>query len=108
VAAAVLVLVALLWDILMSGEAITNRHNRHFPRHTRVMVYLGYLLAVAAAVTFFSSFHTSEGALEPIFESENFSETGLLFLGISLLVTLCLLRIFTGSPREAPPAELED
>lgn len=92
IAAAVLVLVALLWDIVMSGEAITNRHNRHFPRHSRVMVYLGYLLAVAAAVAFFSSLHTAAGSAEPLFESENFSETGLLFLGISLVSTLAALR----------------
>lgn len=90
---AVLVLVALVWDIAMSGEAITNRHNRHFPRHTRVLVYLGYVLAVAAAVLFFSSIHTAQGSVEPLFESEGFAETGMLFLGTSLLVTLFVLRV---------------
>jgi LPXTG-motif cell wall-anchored protein len=92
IVAAVMVLGALLWEVAMSGEAITNRHNRHFPRHTRVMVYLGYLLAVASAVLFFSSVKTAEGSVEPLFESENFSDTGLLFLGVAFVVTMFLLR----------------
>lgn len=92
---AVLVLAALVWDIVMSGEAITNRHNRHFPRHTRVLVYLGYIMLVGTAVLFFSSLHvqTTSAAIEPQFESEGFVENGLLFLGTSLVITFFVLRL---------------
>jgi hypothetical protein len=92
---AVLIIAALVWDIVMSGEAITNRHSRVFPRHARVLVYLGYITAVATAVMFFSSFHfqgTGAG-VESRFESETFVEVGLIFLGASLLLTLFVLRL---------------
>ena len=65
----------------MSGEAITNRHDRGFPRHARILVYFGYIVGVAAALAFFSSIRTAGGVAEPLFERENFSDTGLLFLG---------------------------
>lgn len=103
---AVLILIALVWDVVMSGEAITNRHNRHFPRHTRVLVYLGYVIAVSAAVLFFSSIRTARGSVEPLFESEGFADWGLLFLGTSLLVTLCLLRL--GRLRAPAPEHVLD
>jgi hypothetical protein len=92
---ALLILSALVWDIVMSGESITNRDSRYFPRHTHVLVYLGYIMAVAAAVLFFSSFHfqASNTSVEPHFESEGFVEAGLLFLGTSLLLTLFVLRL---------------
>src|SRR5262249_8928895 len=43
-------LVALLWDLLTSGEQVTNRESRAFPREARVLFYLGY--TVFAASTF--------------------------------------------------------
>ena len=92
IVAAVLVLLALLWEVVMSGEPITNRHAAGFPRHARVLVYFGYTIGVAAALTFFSSIGTAGGVSEPLFESENFSDTGLLFLGTALVVTLFGLR----------------
>ncbi len=103
IAQAVLVLVALVWDIVMSGEAITNRHNRHFPRHTRVFVYLGYITAVATAVLFFSSFHfqTTNHLLEPQFESEALVEDGLIFLGSALVIALFVLRLVRYRSRAA-------
>lgn len=92
VVASVLVLFALLWEVVMSGEAITNRHDERFPRHARVLVYFGYIVGVATAVLFFSSISTPHGSVQPLFENENFSDTGLLFLGTALVVTLFILR----------------
>jgi len=93
IVASLLVLFALLWDVVMSGKSITNRDDRGFPRHARILVYLGYVVGVAAALTFFSSIRTAGGVSEPLFESENFSDTGLLFLGTALVVTLFGLRV---------------
>ncbi|HEY4348727.1 MAG TPA: hypothetical protein VGM80_14180 [Gaiellaceae bacterium] len=92
---AVLIMVAFGWDILVSGEAITNRHTRHVPRQTRVLVYLGYVMLVATAVLFFSSLHVlSHGKVsEPGFESEAYPDSGLLVFGTALLVTLFALRL---------------
>ena len=91
---AVLIIVAFGWDILMSGEAITNRHTRHAPRHTRVLVYLGYVLLVTTAVLFFSSvrFVANGHVSEPGFESDAYPDSGLLIFGSAFLVTLFAAR----------------
>ncbi|MEO8907565.1 MAG: hypothetical protein ABI310_05750, partial [Microbacteriaceae bacterium] len=37
--AAILILIAAAWDITMSGETMTNRSSRAFPRASRVLIY---------------------------------------------------------------------
>ncbi len=90
--AAVVLLAALLLEILGSGEAITNRHDRGFPRQSRVLLYLGYVVLVAASVLYFASLHDpANGTLrESQFDSETWVHQGLLFLGVPLVLTLLL------------------
>lgn len=88
---AILLIVALLWDIAVSGEAITNVPGRIFPRDTRVLAYLGYILLVAASVLMFASLHDEKGKiLESTFDPEQWVQNGILFLGIPLVLTLCV------------------
>ena len=39
VLAAMVFVAAILWDLLTSGDAVTNRESRAFPRSTRVLLY---------------------------------------------------------------------
>jgi len=93
--AGVVLLLALLLEILGSGEAITNRHDRWLPRPSRVLLYLGYVVLVASAVLYFSSLHDpSTGALrEAQFDSEEWVHGGVLFVGVPLVATLFLANL---------------
>ncbi len=88
--AALVVILALAWDVVMSGESITNRHGIWFPRHTRVTIYLGYEMLVSSAVLFFSSLHVQATgkALAAQFESDAWPQFGLLEIGVPFVVTL--------------------
>lgn len=88
-AEALIVVIALGWDLVMSGEQITNREGRRFPRHVRLLLYLGYIMFVATAVLFFSSQSLAHSAehYDAYFESEPWPQLGLQVLGIPLLLT---------------------
>jgi hypothetical protein len=55
IAAALLFLVAIVWDFLLAGEQVTNRTSAVFPRETRVLLYLGYMLVSTATLVFLKS-----------------------------------------------------
>jgi len=40
--AAVVLVMALVWELAASGNGLTNLHSRQFPRESRVMLYGGY------------------------------------------------------------------
>lgn len=86
-AQAVVILIALSWDVLMSGETITNPAGRWFPRESRVMLFLGFIGFVATAVLFYSSQFEAETGVrsESLFESEGWPRFGITFLGIPLV-----------------------
>ncbi len=89
IVAGVVLLMALMWELLASGEAVTNRHDRWAPRPGRVLLYLGYILLVASSVLFFATLHTDTGAPhEPLFDSEQFVDEGVLFLGLPMVLAL--------------------
>jgi hypothetical protein len=48
-------LVAILWDLLMSGNQVTNRASAAFPREARVLLYLGYVLVSSATLVYLKS-----------------------------------------------------
>jgi hypothetical protein len=112
IAQGIVILVALLWELIVSGEQLTNRHTRALPRATRVLVLCGYLMLVATAVLFFSSLreHGTGAPLEPQFESEAWPSLGIVQLGVPLILCLAALRLgaFTRgrspAPRRAAPA----
>lgn len=93
VAGAVLV-AALLWDVLMSGESFTNTGGLALPRHTRVLIYLGYTLTVVAAVLFLGSEQVQGGGSAGLeFASETWPALGISGLGPPLLLTFFLVNL---------------
>ncbi len=108
IGAAVVLLAALLLELLASGDAITNKHGRWFPRPSRVLLYLGYILMVAAAVLFFASLHNPEsGSLrESLFDSEQWVQEGVTFLGPALVLALFVGGVVRHGREQ--PHEVED
>lgn len=96
VAQAVILLLAFLVDVLLSGEGITNRDGPLFPRRSRVHLYFGYVLLTVAVVLYFSSlrYQASGDAVASQFESDAYPQTGLLQFGVPLLFTMFLLAVF--------------
>lgn len=93
--AAVVLVVALLWELASSGQGLTNLHSAGFPRESRVMLYGGYILLVSAAVLFYSSLRDAESAtlLEAQFDAEQWIREGILFLGVPVIITMFLIGI---------------
>ena len=103
--AAVIVLVAIAWDVVMSGESMTNHGTRRLPRATRVLAFLGYVILVAATVLFYSG-QTITGtgaAAESPFEPESVTNNGLFRVAFPLAVLIFLLRF--GRDRRAAQAQ---
>lgn len=93
---AVILIVGMTWDLLMSGEQVTNRDDPSFPRHARLLLYFGYSMMVATAVLYFSSqtfVHPAAQSVAPFFEDDQWPQEGLLFLGAPLVVTLFVLNL---------------
>ena len=89
IVAGVVLVMALLRELIASGAAVTNPHDRWAPRPARVLLYLGYILLVASSVLFFATLHTDSGAPhEALFDSEQFVNDGVLFLGLPLVLAL--------------------
>ena len=79
----------------MGGGAIAQGHGRWFPRHSRVLVYFGYDVLVAAAVLFFAALQDQVTGKVPEsgFEPDFWAQNGLLMLGMPMLVTLFLVKL---------------
>jgi hypothetical protein len=88
---AAVIFVALVWDFATSG-AETNTDGTTLPRQTRVLLFLSYLLAVAAGVLLLrqSRLVTLPVDWPPPFDSELLTRSGLLMLGYPLLFFLLL------------------
>jgi hypothetical protein len=85
---------AFLWDFVSSGEAVTNRSSRAFPRSARVLLYAGYTLAVATAVIFFGSLTFTQGSQQALaVDDTTWALLGAIVLGVPVLLTSFLLRL---------------
>lgn len=95
VAQALIICLAIGWELVTSGESVTNAHSRRFPRSSRVMLYCGYLTLTATAILYFSSLRNqaSGRGIEALFESDIWPHLGIQQLGAPLLVVLLLLRL---------------
>lgn len=94
-AQAVVLVLATLWDVAMSGENVTNVKGRHVPRHARVLIYFGYTTLVVATVLYFASRFTVRGhvPVPSLIENDALAQNGLLFLGLPLLITFFFLNL---------------
>ena len=93
IVAGVVLILALLWDVVMSGENLTNRRGRHVPRHSRVLLYFGYTMLVATAVLFFSALRGPGAGSVATFESETWPRGGISAMGAPLLLTFFVVNL---------------
>ncbi|HEX4212578.1 MAG TPA: hypothetical protein VIA06_04525 [Candidatus Dormibacteraeota bacterium] len=94
-----LLVAAMLWDLATSGSAITNRGGSRAPRHSRVLIYLGYTLFASSAVAF--------GSLIPLHSlgdsADGWVEIGIDIIGPAFLTTYFafgVLRLWRRSPEQ--------
>ena len=94
---ALILLAALTWDIISSGENVTNQHSEHFPRIARACFFFAYILSVVLMVTLSTTGHlvnpTTAKAVEGVFESEPLVGTGMALLGAPFLILIFALRM---------------
>ena len=95
IAAAVIVFVAILWDILMSGDDITNVDGKLFPRRSRVSLFFAYVMLAVAVVVFWGTMQGTEEYMETarsLADTDQLVELGIKILGPTTLLTLLVLR----------------
>jgi hypothetical protein len=87
IVAALLFLLAILWDLLLSGDQVTNGASAVFPRETRVLLYLGYMLVSSATLVYLKSVHfVSTGQIVPLgSQSDMLEGFGAIGLGLPLI-----------------------
>jgi hypothetical protein len=90
-----LVTLALLWDVVMSGGAMAQGQGRWFPRQSRVLLYFGFDVLVAATVLFFASLRDqATGAAGGLDVNTDFwPQSGLIILGVPMLLALFVLKL---------------
>ncbi|MGA8556130.1 MAG: hypothetical protein WB630_17080 [Candidatus Acidiferrales bacterium] len=92
-AQAIVLVVALSWDLLMSGKELTNPENHGFPRESRVLLYAGYIMLLCTCILYFS-FQRLQGTAVPperFFEAESIVSHGILLLGTPVILSRCLI-----------------
>jgi hypothetical protein len=85
IAQAVVLSIAVLWEVLTSGRRVTNRDGRHWPRDARVVGFLGYSLVDLSVALFIN---TTDGlaAAGITVKPGDFPAVGLVLLGFPLTV----------------------
>jgi uncharacterized membrane protein len=103
----IVILVALTIDVVTSGE-ITNRSSRFFPRNSRVLLFLGYVLLVAFGVFCFFPTTVNYSRAMRAFDSEQYVERGILTLGIPFLIVVFASRMAALLRRPEPEVTAEE
>ena len=87
IVAALLFLVAIVWDFLLAGEQVTNRTSAVFQRETRVLLYLGYMLVSTATLVYLKSvrFVGTEQVVPLGSQSNALEGFGAIGLGLPLI-----------------------
>ena len=99
-------LLGLLWDVVTSGEAVTNVHGRRVPHHSRVLVYFGYEMFAAVSIVWFYASTASAG----LRDTDAWVAGGIQLLGAPLLIvffSLGLTSWLRGRPAPRPQLAVE-
>lgn len=105
--AGLVVFVALLWDILISGHSVTNVDGKYFPRRSRLYLFFAFVAFAVATIVFWGSLRAAPGqsagevlAVSSMYaDTEGLVERGIGLLGPPLLLTFFIIRL--GSRRRA-------
>jgi hypothetical protein len=90
--AALILLLAVIWEVVMSGKAITNQGSHRIPRSSRVLGFSGYAIMVCGAVLFFSAQTASNGVRsDQFFEPEAVTKAALFAFALPLFVLMFFL-----------------
>lgn len=94
---ALVVFAALGWDIVSSGDAITNKHSSTFPRIARVCFFFTYIITVSLFVLLASSSDLvnpiTGAAVEGVFDSDKLVAVGLGLFGPAFFFLVFGLRM---------------
>lgn len=105
---ALLFLLAVLWDLLTSGEQVTNSGSAAYPRMGRLLIYVGYTL-VSSAILLFSAtvqFAPGSSATADQFTPDTDVQLGLSLLGIPSVLCIAALRLWRWPAERRLPAFL--
>ena len=93
---AVIVVVALCWEMVNSGSMITKRTGRYFSQPSRLMLFLGYVSMVVAGTVFWASAEGSNAEWQEIArtyaDTDQFVQVGLLVFAPAFVLTRFMLR----------------
>jgi hypothetical protein len=89
----IVVIAALLWELIFSGELLNcGKPKSALPRRARLLLYLGYLLLTASAVLQLSTLRSpATGARVEVFDAETIVQVGIIGLGVPLAITVFLI-----------------
>jgi hypothetical protein len=89
----IVVIAALLWELIFSGELLNcGKPESALPRRARLLLYLGYLLLTASAVLQLSTLRSpATGARVEVFDAETIVQVGIIGLGVPLAITVFLI-----------------
>lgn len=117
IAAAIIVVVALIWEVLNSGGMVTHSSGRIFPQRSRLLLFLGYVSMVVCGTLFWGSAVAPDEYQEIIHvyaDTDLFVQVGIVTFAPAFLLTLFILRFGrwlessrtagAGSPAPAPDA----
>lgn len=105
--AGVIVLLAAIWELTMSGESLTNRDTARLPRATRLFAFFGYLVILSGVVLFSSAEkviatgHPAESGFEP----ESITQAALFRVGLPVLLLLFLVHQLAGGTKGSLASE---
>lgn len=102
---ALVMLAGLLWDVITSGESVTNVRGRRVPHHSRVLVYFGYEVFAATAIVWFYA----STAARTMRDTDFWVAGGIQMLGAPLLIVFFSLGLTSWlRGRRAPAAGTGD
>jgi hypothetical protein len=94
---AAIVFMALAWDIISSGETVSNKHSEQFPRIARVAAFFAYVVSVALMVMVSTTSQlvnpVSSQEVEGVFEAEPLVAAGLTLFGVPFFILIFSLRM---------------
>lgn len=106
IVAALIFIAAVLWDLITSGDQMTNLDSPSFPRSARLLLYLGYALFAATTFLYTSSQHlVSTGQVVPLpTDGISLAVVGAEGLGLPLLAFTFAQRMRHRRDRQVQPS----